>query len=125
MHRRQRTFVELLTRSLAAAGLLYASIVVYAVPAYLLGESGGRSGSTGPDVSALNQEAVPRAWRPTHADRFPGCVDMAHWAGSEVPATVVVMRRDGEVRRMPFDEAFRRATSVSAADDVFTIGACR
>ena len=39
-----------------------------------------------------------------------------------VPATVVVVRRDGGLEQMPFDEAFRRATSTSAAVTGLTNG---
>lgn len=123
MHRRQRTFAELLTRSLATAGFLYALIFAYAVPASLLGES-VRPGQSRPDASALTRPADRPRWNPAHADRFPGCVDMAKWRAASVPRTVVVVRRDGALARMPFEEAYRRARSGSAADDVFTIGAC-
>jgi hypothetical protein len=124
MHRRQRTFAELLTRSLATAGLLYALVFAYAVPATLLGQSSGRPGRMGPDVSALTRATDLPAWKTTHGERFPGCVDMARWAAQVPPRTVVVVRRDGHVQQMPFDEAYHRARSTTAADDVWTIGAC-
>ena len=41
MRRRQRTLAELLTRSLAASGLLYAVVIAYAVPATLVADAGG------------------------------------------------------------------------------------
>jgi hypothetical protein len=124
MHRRQRTFAELLTRSLATAGVLYALVFVYAVPVSLLAHSAVRPGHIEPDVSPLTRVTERPGWRSGHADRFPGCVDVAKWAASAVPATVVVVRRDGDLQRMPFGEAYRRATSASPADDVWTIGAC-
>lgn len=125
MHRRQRTFAELLTRSLATAGLLYALIFAYAVPATLVGQSASPSDAARPDASALTRATDRPRWNHAQADRFPGCVDMAEWRALSVPATVVVVRRNGGLQRMPFDEAYDRARSASAADDVFTIGACR
>lgn len=124
MHRRRRSFAELLTRSLATAGFLYALVLVYAVPASLLGGTPGRAGHASPDVSSLTRAADQPAWKHFHAARFPGCVDMARWQASDVPTTVVVVRRDGRLQRMTFGEAYHRATSSSAADDVWTIGAC-
>lgn len=124
MHRRQRTFAELLTRSLATAGLLYALIFVYAVPATLLGQASGRPGQLSPGTRSLTKATNWPSWRPAHAERFPGCVDMARWRPPHAPTTVVVVRHDGRVQRMPFGEAYSRATSASAADDVWTIGAC-
>ncbi len=52
-------------------------------------------------------------------------MDIARWDGPEVPKTVVVLRRDGGLGRMTFDEAFDRATSPDQADDGWTVGACR
>lgn len=124
MHRRQRTFAEMLTRSLATAGLLYALVFAYAVPATLRAEGADQPGLAGPDTSSLSGLTDHPAWRPAHANRFPGCIDMAKWASSQVPDAVVVVRRDGGLTRMSFDEAFRRANSGSLADDVWTIGAC-
>jgi hypothetical protein len=125
MRRRQRGFTELLTRSLAASGLLYAFVIAYAVPATLFFDSPSRPAPARPGASPLSLETDLPAWRPTHATRFPGCVAMASWPGTAVPTSVVVVRRDGRLRRISFDEAFDRATSTSAADDVWTIGACR
>lgn len=124
MRRRQRTLAELLTRSLAASGLLYAVVIAYAVPATLVADAGGRPAYDA-GTSSWSRSLDHPTWRRTHAQRFPGCVDMARWSASIVPATVVVVRRGGELERMDFDEAFRRATSPAAADDVWTIGACR
>lgn len=124
MRRRQRTLAELLTRSLAVSGLLYALVIVYAVPATLLADAPtaeGRDRGSG-WLSRLDDHPT---WRPAHAERFPGCVDMALWDGPEVPGDVVVVGRDGEATRMSFDEAFQRATGSSGTDDVWTIGACR
>jgi hypothetical protein len=124
MHRRQRTFAEMLTRSLASAGLLYALVFAYAVPASLLSKTADPGLGKAPDLSALTPETDGTRWMRAHAARFPGCVDVAQWAARRVPTTVVVLRRDGALQRMPFDEAYRRATSASAADDVWTVGAC-
>jgi hypothetical protein len=124
MRRRQRTFAELLTRSLAAAGLVYALVIAYAVPATLLVDR-ARPGPPGQGPSSLTHATEHPTWRATYAQRFPDCVDLADWDSVGVPAEVVVLRRDGEARRMSFDEAYRRATSPSSADDVWTIGACR
>ena len=38
MHRRRRTLVELLTRSLAASGFVYAMVLAYVLPAALLNQ---------------------------------------------------------------------------------------
>lgn len=124
MHRRQRTFAELLTRSLAAAGLLYGLIFAYVVPANLLAQKYDVPIREVPDANPLGRVMEDPGWRPAHAARFPGCVDVARWTSSSSPATVVVVRRNGALLRMSFDEAYRRATSASAADDVWTIGAC-
>jgi hypothetical protein len=124
MRRRRRSFTELLTRSLALAGLAYALVIAYAVPATVFFDRPSRPAPSYPGASHLSQETDVPAWRPTHAKRFPGCVDMASWPGTDVPTSVVVVRRDGQLRRISFDEAFDRATSTSAADDVWTIGAC-
>jgi len=125
MHRRQRTFAELLTRSLAVAGLVYAFVIAYAVPATLLAETPGPSSPTRPGASPMSPYDSQVTWERAHAERFPGCVDMAEWTAAEEPSAVVVVRRGGGVRQMPFDEAFRRATSPSAADDVWVVGGCR
>ena len=124
MRRRQRSFGELVTRSLATAGLLYALVFAYAVPAYLLNHTADLQGPVRPDVSALTRPTAAPGWTRARAEQFPGCIDMAEWRASRVPATVVVVRRDGGLERMSFEEAYRRARSASAADDVLTIGAC-
>ncbi len=123
MRRRQRTFAELLTRSLAVSGLLYGLVIAYALP-MSLAQSSETPARLGPDASSLSQVTGHPGWRRGYAHRFGGCVDIAKWADSEVPTTVVVVRRDGGLERMLFDEAFRRAKSATAADDVWTIGAC-
>jgi len=123
MHRRQRTFAELLTRSLAVAGLVYAFVIAYAVPVTLLAETPGPSPT--PGASPMSPYDGRATWKRAHAERFPGCVDMAKWTAAVEPRSVVVVRRGGDLRQMPFDEAFRRATSPSAADDVSVVGGCR
>jgi hypothetical protein len=124
MHRRQRTFAELLTRSLAVAGLVYAFVIAYAVPVTLLAETPGPMSPT-PGASPMSPYDSRATWKRAHAERFPGCVDMAEWTAAVEPRSVVVVRRGGDLRQMPFDEAFRRATSPSAADDVWVVGGCR
>lgn len=121
MHRRQRTLGEFLVRALAVAGLIYAGVATYAVPAALLSAETGRTQVVDRDVAPAE---TPR-WTRGHARRFPGCVDMARWQGPTVPATVVVVTRAGHPLQMPFDEAYQRARSATRADDVWTIGACR
>jgi hypothetical protein len=118
-----RSFGELLVRSLAISGLLYSAVLVYAIPATLRAEEPGLPTSHGREGAGAGRHYP--TWRPSYAEQFPGCVDMARWDGPGVPATVVVLRRDGALRQMPFEAAFRRATSGSQADDVWTVGACR
>jgi hypothetical protein len=125
MRRRQRSFAELLTRSLAASGLVYAFVIAYAVPATIFFDSPRRPAPSHPGANPLSLETGHPGWRQTHARRFPGCVDMATWPAADVPASVVVVRRDGRLRQISFDEVFDRAASASSADDVWTIGACR
>lgn len=125
MHRRQRTFAELLTRSLAVAGLVYAFVIAYAVPVTLLAEANGPSSTSRPGVSPMSPYEGHATWKRSYAKRFTGCVDMAEWTAAAEPRSVVVVRRGGDLRQMPFDEAFRRATSTSAADDVWVVGGCR
>ncbi len=124
MHRRQRTLVELLTRSLAAAGLLYGLIFAYVVPANLMAQQYEVPMQRAPHASPSNRVMGEPRWKPAHAVRFPGCVDVARWPSETGPDSVVVVRRNGDLQRMSFEEAYRRATSDSAADDVWTIGAC-
>jgi hypothetical protein len=124
MHRRQRTFAELLTRSLAVSGLVYGIVIAYALPMSLLAQSSETPARLGPDASSLSRVTGHAGWKRAYADRFRGCVDIAEWAASDVPTTVVVVRRGGGLGRMSFDEAIRRATTAAAADDVWTIGAC-
>jgi hypothetical protein len=124
MARTQRSFPEQLTRSLALAGLAYALVIAYVVPATLLVEQTRRPAPTHPGASPLSATDHP-AWKRAHAKRFPGCLDIASWPGGDVPSSVVVVRRDGRPMKISFDEAFERATSASRADDVWTVGACR
>jgi hypothetical protein len=123
MRDRQRTFAELLTRSLAVSGFLYALVIAYAVPATLLDEDPAPEAQA-PAPSRLSQTFDHPAWTSAAAKRFPRCIDMAEWPGDRPPGDVVVVRHDGRLARMSFDEAFHRATSPSAADDVWMIGAC-
>ena len=118
-----RSLGDLLVRSLAISGLFYSAVLVYAAPATLLAEKPGLPTSHAPEGAGAGSQYP--SWRPSYAERFPGCVDMARWEGPGVPATVVVLRRDGALREMPFAAAFRRATSGNEADDVWTVGACR
>lgn len=123
MRRRQRTLSEFLVRALAVAGLVYAGVATYAVPATLLSAETGRADVVDRDQSP--GQVVTLRWTPAHARRFPDCRDMASWEGPTVPATVVVVTRAGSPRPMSFTEAYQRARSASRADDVWTIGACR
>jgi hypothetical protein len=125
MRRRQRSLGETLTRSLALSGLVYAAVILYAVPATLLADAPSATTPADPGASSLSATADHLAWRASYAARFPDCVDMAEWAGADVPKTVVVVHRDGSLGRMTFDEAFDRATSRKKVDDVWTVGACR
>ncbi len=124
MRRRQRTFAETLARSLTVSGVLYALVTAYVLPVAMVSQGGDGRLGVRPDSGAGGQVSGQPSWRRVHADRFPDCVDIARWAAGDVPSTVVVVQRDGDLRRMSFDEAYRRATSPSAADDVWTIGAC-
>src|SRR5512145_195743 len=101
MHRRQRTFAELLTRSLAVAGLVYAFVIAYAVPATLLAEAHGPSSTSRPGVNPMSPYDGRATWKRSYADRFPGCVDMAEWTAAVEPRSVVVVRRGGDLRQMP------------------------
>lgn len=123
MRRRQRTLSEFLARALAVAGLVYAGVATYAVPATLLSADTGRTHVV--DRGEVRGHAPATRWTSAHARRFPGCGDMASWEGPTVPAIVVVVTRAGRAREMPFDEAYERARSASRGDDVWTIGACR
>ncbi|HEU4511874.1 MAG TPA: hypothetical protein VFR87_02090 [Nocardioidaceae bacterium] len=125
MRTKQRSFSQTLTRSLALAGLAYAAVIAYAVPATLLSVESGQPASARGGHGVLNRVTEGLAWRPAYAKRFPDCVDMARWDGVDVPKTVVVLRRGGGLGRMTFDEAFDRATSSDQTDDVWTVGACR
>ena len=125
MRRGPRSFSETLTRSLALSGLAYAVVIAYAVPATLLSAESGQPASVGEGGSSLSRATQGFSWRPAYSKRFPDCVDIARWDGPEVPKTVVVLRRDGGLGRMTFDEAFDRATSPSQVDGGWTVGACR
>jgi hypothetical protein len=122
MHRRRRTLVEHLSRSLTVAGIAWAVVFLYVAPPALLADIGEppRGGE-----SALSATRSHLAWTDEHARRFPHCVGVAAWSRTRVPDAVVVLRRNGDLHEMSLDEAFRRARSASAADDVWTVGACR
>ena len=124
MRRRRRTFAELLARSLVASGAVYAAVLGYVVPSALVLDAPGLSMPAGPCARTSSEVADRPEWKTGDAERFRGCVDMARWTEREVPDTVVVVSRRGRLARIPFDEAFRRATSPSERDDVQTIGAC-
>lgn len=123
MRRRTRTLAETLARSLTVSGVLYTLITAYALSVAVVEHEGDGRLRLGPQWSAGEVVGRP-VWSQAHSQRFPDCVDIARWAAAESPSTVVVVERDGELRRMSFDEAYRRAISPSAADDVWTIGAC-
>lgn len=123
MRRRQTTLSELVVRALAAAGLVYAMVAAYAVPATLLSAESGRTQVV--DRGAAPGETQAPRWLPAHTRRFPGCIDIAEWAGPGVPASVVVVTRADRLRQMSFEGAYQRARSSTRADDVWVIGACR
>lgn len=119
---RRRTFPELLTRSLAVSGLVYAMTAAYLVPATMLAQQVPSS----PEPPSMFPHAWSHpGWQPSYDARFPGCVDIETWAGLEAPTAVVAVRRSGDAVRMPFDTAYERARSRSHADDVWTVGVCR
>jgi len=124
MRRRPRSFVETLVRCLVTAGIVYAGALALAVPAVVDLERTppARPGGTARGMSM----PVPQpTWTAREARRFPGCGDMALWDGADVPAAVVVVRRDGRRAQMSFDEAVGRVDSRSRGDDVWVVGACR
>lgn len=121
MRRRTRKFSDLLTRSLAVSGLVYALVAAYLVPATLLAEPA----LTPPDgASSFSHTWTHPEWRAAYAARFPGCVGIEEWTDNAVPATVVVVQRSGELTRMDFDDAYERSRTESHADDVWTVGGC-
>jgi hypothetical protein len=122
MHRRRRTLVEHVSRSLTVAGIAWAVVFLYVAPPALLADIGSppRDGN-----SALSPTRSHLAWTDEHARRYPRCVAVAAWSTTRRPTAVVVLRRNGDLQRMALGEALRRAQSASAADDVWTIGACR
>lgn len=79
-------------------------------------------GNEAGDASRSHIRAAAAA-RP-RARRFSGCVEIAAWTHPDVPVGVVVVDDSGKVTKMAFDKAFRRVTTPSPADDVWTIGAC-
>jgi hypothetical protein len=126
MRHRQRTLGEHVSRSLAVAGLLYAAALAYVVPLALTADRPADLDLSVPGgPSSYSRVLEHPAWRPALADRFPGCRDMASWTRTQVPRTVVAMDRAGDLARLPFDEAYAKATSPSEADDVWILGACR
>ena len=101
------------------SGVIYGLVAASVVCAAVL--SAPASQSPGPVPMA----PVQPEWRHAYAARFPGCVNLERWSESEAPGSVVVVRRSGEVARMPLDEARARSRSDAVADDVWTVGACR
>ncbi|HEX6249499.1 MAG TPA: hypothetical protein VFZ64_16640 [Nocardioidaceae bacterium] len=122
MHRRQLSFTELLTRALTVSGVVYALVFLYAVPAALV--DGVRGSAERSGASSFSRTLGDPGWDRAHARRFPDCVALAEWDPTAVPSTLIVVRRNRDVERMDLREASRRAGSPSAADDVWTIGAC-
>lgn len=124
MRRRPPSFASTLVRCLAAGSIVYAGALALVVPAVVDLERTppARLGGTARDVGM----PVPQpTWTARDARRFPGCGDMALWDGADVPAAVVVVRRDGRRAQMSFDEAVGRVHSRSRGDDVWVVGACR
>lgn len=108
---------------MTVAGLAWALVVLYVAPPALLADIG--SPSREGDGSALSPTRSHPAWTDAHARRYPGCVGVTGWSTTRRPTAVVVLRRNGDLARMPLAEALRRARSTSAADDVWTVGRCR
>lgn len=71
--------------------------------------------------AAVSRPGLSFEWTDQLAARFDGCA--AH--GDGVAAAFVVVRLDGSVQRMGFDEAWHRTHDRRAADDVWTVGQCR
>jgi hypothetical protein len=122
MRRRRTTFVQLLSRSVAAFCVAYALAAAYLV------STAAFAGPSFPGQERAEGSGSPWThhpeWRPRYAVRFPGCVDIGEWTRTEAPTAVVVVRRSSDVVRMDFDDAFERSRTASRADDVWTVGAC-
>jgi hypothetical protein len=120
MPRRATRFRQVLLRAVGGAMLVFLLVCAYVIPAQILAVRGVE-----PDRSAgLDSVSQHPEWGPGHARRFSGCVDIAAWTHPDVPVSVVVVDDSGTVTKMAFDQAFRRVTTPSPADDVWTIGAC-
>lgn len=124
MHRRRRTLVEHVSRSLTVAGIAWAAVFLYVAPAALLADIGSPPSRLGRG-SELSPTRAHLAWTDAHGRRYPNCVAVTGWSTTRAPTALVVVRRNGDLQRMSLGEAHRRAVSASAADDVWTIGACR
>jgi len=124
MRHRHRTLGEHVARALTFAGLLYIAVLAYVVPVALLEQPTDLDLTIPDGPSALSRSLDHPGWGPSLAAQFPACADMASWTRSRVPRTVIVVDRERVVARIPFDEAYDRATSSSAADDVWIVGAC-
>lgn len=123
MRRRRRTLAEHVIRSLAASAVVYAAVAAYALPAALLAER-GPDATPGAGVMPGPGPRDQPTWRPAYGDRYPGCENLADWAERSSPRTVVVVTRDGGLARLPFEDAFARATA-GGVDGVWAVGACR
>ena len=124
MRHRHRRLGEHVARALTVAGLLYVAILAYVVPVAVLEEPTDLDLTVPDGPSALRPALDHPGWGPALAERFPGCIDMASWTRTPVPRTVIVVDRERDVARIPFGEAYRRATSTSANDSVWIVGAC-
>jgi hypothetical protein len=114
------TFGHVLVRALGGAMVVFLLVCAYVLLAQVLAVR-----DVQPDRSAgLDSVSRHPEWRPGHARRFSGCVDIAAWTHPDVPVSVVAVEDSGRVTKMAFDEAFRRVATPSPADDVWTIGAC-
>lgn len=68
------------------------------------------------------QPAVHPEWKPAYASQFPGCAAKA----TGIPATVLVVdERDGQVKRISFDRAWKLTHDTNRFDIVWTVGFCK
>ncbi len=120
MPRTATTLRRRLVGALGGATLMFLLVCAYVIPSQILAVRA----ADGDGSSRLDSVSRHPDWGARHARRFSGCVDIAAWTRPGVPSSVVVVRSSGRVAKMAFDEAFRRVTTHSPADDVWTIGAC-
>jgi hypothetical protein len=84
--------------------------------ATVTGASGSRIAP--PDAVASGDVTTP-VWRESWSERFPGCVAMVLWPGTERPVALVTRSPGGELRRLDVGSDQRVPVSDRA------VGACR